>query len=59
MDVVFFRRHAASAMPSRGDDDQASADLHHWQRNPKNASTYVPTKYDPISRKKTVHGNTP
>jgi hypothetical protein len=37
--------------PSCSDDDQTSADLHRWRRNPKRRARKS-AKYDPISKKK-------
>src|SRR5580692_816257 len=57
--VVFFIVSLLQERPSCSDDDQASADLHHWERNPKKGEHVSPNKIRPNKQKKTIHGNAP
>jgi hypothetical protein len=57
--IVFFVVALLQQGPSCGDDNQASADLHHWQRNPKKGEHVSPNKIRPNQQEKTVHGNAP
>ena len=54
VDVVFFVVSRRQQCPSCRDDDQPSADLHDWQRNPKKRKNVGPDKIRPNQKEKAV-----